>query len=430
MTNGAIILGAGLAGLSAAYHLGGNYEIYEKESEVGGLCRSKRVNGFTFDYAVHAFYSRDEYASALANKLLTGNLLQHNRSAFIHSKGVFTPYPFQANTAGLPAETMKECVLGFIQAACSADEQKTTANFEEWIYSTFGDGIARHFMIPFNEKLWGVDLREMSACWIRDRVPQPGLVEVIAGALSRQSREFGANAQFCYPKTGGMSALPEAFLPYIHNLHLNQEAVAIRSHERRIILADGRSRRYDKLISSLPLNRLVDITTPVPDRIREAADQLRRNAIYAVNIGVKRANISDMHWVYFPEPEFIFYRVSFPMNFSSAMVPEGASSISVEISASANKSVDVREQAETVIGDLIRAQILKEDDEILATDLMKMEPAYIIYDHSRQRNVTLIREFLEAHDIYPCGRFGEWEYHNMDHAILSGKATAERIENL
>ena len=166
----------------------------------------------------------------------------------------------------------------------------------------------------------------------------------------------------------------------------------------------------------------------VPNRIKEAAHRLRYNTIYAVNIGVKRANISDAHWIYFPEKEFIFHRISFPMNFSPSMTPEGASSITAEISASAgDEEMNERRLIQKVINDLTEAHVLQADDEILVTDVIKLEPAYVIYDHSHHQNVGIIHEFLRERDIYPCGRFGMWEYYNMDHAILSGKAIVETI---
>ncbi len=424
MADKVIILGAGLAGLSAAYHLDVDYEIYEKESEVGGLCRSRRVNGFVFDYAVHALYTSNEYATVLIKKLLSGNLLSQARSSWIYSKGVLTPYPFQANTFGLPVDVIKECVLGFIEAQHS--NGRRAANFEDWIYATFGMGIARHFMIPFNRKLWATDLKDMSAGWIEGRVPQPTIEEVLDGTLRGQTQEFGENAQFWYPQNGGMGALPRAFLPHVKNIHLNQEAVTVCPDLRHITLANGRSQRYDKLISSLPLTRLVDIIDSVPSRIKEAAHGLKYNTIYAANIGVNRANISDAHWIYFPEKEFIFHRISFPMNFSPSMAPEGASSITAEISASpSDEEMNESGLIQKIISDLTRAHVLQEEDEILATDMIKLEPAYIIYDHSHAQNVGIIHEFLRERDIYPCGRFGMWEYYNMDHAILSGKTAAE-----
>ena len=427
MISKVVILGAGLAGLSAAYHLAADYEIYEKESEVGGLCRSRRINGFIFDRAVHTIYSQDEYATALVKKLLNGNLLSQTRSSWIYSKGVFTLYPFQANTFGLPVEVVKECVLGFIEAKYSGNERRRPANFEDWIHSTFGKGIAEHFMLPFNRKLWATDLKEMSTRWIDGRIPQPDLEEVLGGALSNQSKEFGLNESFLYPRYGGIEALPRAFLPHVGNINLDQEVSAIYPDERRMVMADGCSRRYGKLISSLPLPKLMDMMDPVLISIQKASSQLKYNRVYSVSIGVNRTSISNAHWIYYPEQEFVFHRISFPMNFSPSMVPEGASSVTAEISASASKEISEHGLVQRVIDDLILARILEKSDEILVTDLVRLDPAYVIYNHSHLKNVSLIHQFLYDKEMYPCGRFGMWEYYNMDHAIMSGKSAADRV---
>ena len=426
MADNILILGAGLAGLSAAYHLSADYEIYEKESEAGGLCRSYHINGFTFDHALHVLYSENEYVNALIRKLLPEALSSHTRSSWIYSKGVLTPYPFQVNTFGLPVEVVKECVLGFIEAKYSSNGRTCADNFEDWIYTTFGSGIARHFMIPFNRKLWACDLKEISTEWIERRIPRPGLEEVLDGALRRQERQFGLNAQFYYPSEGGIGSISRAFLPHISNLHLNRQVTAILLEEQRIILDNVDSRRYNKVISSLPLPRLVEMADSVPVRVEEAARKLKYNKVYSISMGVSRARISDAHWIYFPEPEFIFHRVSFPMNFSPSMAPNGASSITAEVSASPNKDVDEQGLLQRVIDDLVLADILREDDEILTTSLLRLEPAYIIYRHEHRENVNIIHEFLESKGVYPCGRFGMWEYYNQDCAILSGKAAAEK----
>jgi len=257
-------------------------------------------------------------------------------------------------------------------------------------------------------------------------VPQPSLEEVLEGALRRQTQGFGQNAQFWYPQNGGIDALPKAFLPHVKNINLNQEVVAVCPEKRSITLVNGGSRRYNRLISSLPLNKIVDMMDSVPGRIKEAAHGLKYNTIYSVNIGVNRAGISDAHWIYFPEKEFIFHRISFPMNFSPAMAPENTSSVTAEISTPTDEEdMDERWLIQKVINDLTQAHVLKEDDEILASEMIKLKPAYIIYDHSHSRNVSIIQQFLRERNIYPCGRFGMWEYYNMDHAILSGKAAAE-----
>jgi UDP-galactopyranose mutase len=450
-----IILGAGLAGLSAAYHLDSDYEIYERESEVGGLCRSRYVDGFIFDHAVHIFYSRDKYVNDLVIRLLknkghaslpvtsgkdarpTGKynllhnkkLIPHIRSSWIYSKGVYTPYPFQANTFGLPVDVVKECVLGFIEAVYSDENLRRAANFEEWIYSTFGEGIAKHFMIPFNRKLWGENLDQISTKWVQERIPQPKVEDVLDGALRRKPREYGANAHFWYPSSGGIGSLARAFLPYIRNIKLNQEVVSIHPQENYIVLSSGESVKYDKIISSLPLPKLIQMMGQFLDHIKKASQQLKYRIVYTVNIGVNRKDISHKHWVYFPEDDFLFYRLSFPANLSADMCPEGTSSVTAEISVPPGEEVPGDELIRKVLEDLILSDILKDDDEILVADAAKLDPAYIIYDHLHHVNVKLIHDFLYENAIYPCGRFGMWEYYNMDDAILSGKLAAEMCKS-
>ena len=149
-----VILGAGLAGLSTAYHLEGNCSIYEKESRVGGLCKSITRDGFTFDYTGHLLHTNDEYIDSIIKKLLKDNICTHNRNAWIYSKGVFTRYPFQTNLYGLPVEVAKECLLGLIKAKYEHKDDPVT-DFESWIYRDVGEGIARHNPVDFFNGLPG-----------------------------------------------------------------------------------------------------------------------------------------------------------------------------------------------------------------------------------------------------------------------------------
>lgn len=422
-----IILGAGLAGLSAAYHLKGEYEIYEKELRVGGLCRTENLGGFQFDYAVHILYSSDAYAAHLIRGLLGDNFTAQAKSAWVYSKGVLTPFPFQANTYGLPVEVVKECILGLIRARYEGNSHGPPRDFEGWVLRTFGEGIARHFMLPFNRKLWAIPLRQMTHEWIADRVLQPELEEVLEGALREQSKIFGPNAQFWYPREGGMEALPRAFLPHIRGLHLESEVVEISPREKRIRLRNGEIRPYRRLIFSLPLPALLDLIEDLPPQVRRATAVLEHNTILAVNLGVEREAISDKHWIYYPEERFVFHRISLPMNFSPSMAPAGKSSITVEIATSRHKPVEREGLVDRVIENLVEAGILKDKGEVSVTQVLELTPAYVIYTHPHRESVSLVHGFLRENDIYPCGRFGDWEYLNMDHAILSGKRAAEEV---
>lgn len=425
-----VIIGAGLAGLSAAYHLKDGYEIFEREERVGGLCRSEKIDGFTFDYAIHILYSSNPYASKLIKILLGDNFQSLPRSSWVYSKGVYTHYPFQANTYGLPIEVVKECILGLIKAKYEGDKNRGPKNFEDWCIKTFGEGIARHFMIPFNKKVWSVDPKEMSFDWIQDRVPQPAIEEVVEGALCVQTKGFGPNAQFWYPRKGGIEELPKGFLFLLdkERIRLKSKVTGISIKKKLIYLDDGKKREYNNLISTIPLPQLIKmIVDTIPPEIKNAVNLLRSNSLLAVNLGIDRENISDKHWIYFPEDFYIFQRLSFPMNFSENMAPQGKSSITAEISVVDLQKIDKEALMDMVISDLLLCGIIRDKAEVIFRNIFVLSPAYIIYDHSRKNAVDCIKDFLKEYYIYSCGRFGDWEYLNMDHSILSGKRVADEI---
>lgn len=425
-----LILGAGLSGLSAAYHLKkagcNDWIIMEKSERAGGLCKSLNYdNGFIFDHSIHILYSSDPYASRLIKKLLNGNMIVQKRDAWVYSNGVYTPYPWQANTYGLPVEIVKECLMGVIKAAYEKDKNSNPANFEEWCYATFGKGFAKHFLIPYNRKQWAINLKEMTATWISDRVLTPSLSEVIDGALCRHEKKFGPNSVFWYPKKEGIEALPKGFLTYLDfkQIYYNTEVAKIFWKENKVVATDGREWRYDLLVSSLPLPVLMGYMEPVlPPKIKELSGSLEHNTVYAINLTVKRDKISPHHWVYFPEEQYLLHRVSFPKNFSEAMAPIGWSSITVEVSASKYRQVPLKnELIKRVIVDLKDIEILDHNDVIEVKSVLTLNPAYVIYNHNHRSNVDSLHQFLKENKIIPCGRFGEWEYLNMDHAILSGR---------
>jgi len=426
-TQPTIILGAGLAGLSAAYHVKGPYRVFERENRVGGLCRSESHDGFMFDFAIHILYSSDPYATELIrNKLLKDNFQEQDRSSWVSLRGVHTFYPFQANTYGLPLEIVKECVLGLIRATYERDPAKA-GNFREWIHATFGDGIAEHFMIPFNEKCWAIDLRKMSIGWIKDRVLQPTIEEVLHGALTDQRKGFGPNAKFWYPRVGGIESLPRGFLPYLDSqrIHLGKSVVEISPRERQVRISDGEVVPYDRLISTLPLPRLLSLVKGVPAACRRTAARLEHNTIWGVNLGINRPKISEKHWIYYPEREFLFHRISFPMNFSPSMAPRGMSSITAEVGMSRHKPVRKETLVQDVIRDLKKTPFLKSEGDIVSTSVLELTPAYIIYHLRHRSDVDDLKRYLLQQNIFSCGRFGDWEYLNMDHSILAGKRAAE-----
>lgn len=477
-----IVIGAGPTGLSAAYHLGEGSLLIEQNDRVGGWCRSIETNGFIFDFAGHIMFSSDPYVHQLYKMLLGDNVHWQDREAWIYSKNVYTRYPFQASLYGLPSDVIRECIVGAIEARfgslkqtpeagktngranghanghangscrteirdCCADgilessaplvsdqaaanQSNEPRNFEEFIYKVWGAGIGKHFAIPYNRKLWAVPLNEMETSWLGGRVPLPNLEEMIEGALTPAPKPMGPNARFGYPLRGGFQALMDAWLPYLKgDLRMNSRVAAVSPLRHTITLNDGAELAYDHLISTMPLPVLIaQIGDEAPAAIQAAAQQLRFVSVRCVHIGVGRENVTEKHWIYYPE-DTVFHRIFVQGNASPHCNPPGGFGLTCEITYSPHKPLpcDGDDLIQRCIEDCRRAGIIGPDDPVWASAQCDLPHAYVVYDHGRAQAVREIRSWLSERDIILAGRYSEWEYYNSDHAFLAGKKAADEV---
>ncbi len=477
----ALVVGAGPTGLSAAYHLGRDSMLVEQAPTVGGWCRSFVDDGFTFDYAGHIMFSNDPYVHELYRLLLGDNVHWQDREAWIFSKGVYTRYPFQGALYGLPPAVIKECVVGAIEARFGKPVGKAAArpestsdysgperrgmfepllnggtsagpgkvltyggpdrrrslgkgpprNFKEFIYKVWGAGIAKHFAIPYNEKLWAVPLEEMETSWLGGRVPLPDLEEMIEGALSPVPKPMGPNARFGYPLRGGFQALMDGFLPHLRGeLRLNTRVTGLSPLRRTATFGDGTKVRYDHLISTMPLPRLIALAADeAPADIRAAARELRHVSVRCVNLAVGRPDITEKHWIYYPE-DTVFHRIFVQGNASPYCNRPGGFGFTCEITYSPSKPLpcDGDDLIRRCIDDAIAVGFIRADDPVWAANQVDLPVAYVVYDHGRAENVERIRAWLEQHDILLAGRYSEWEYYNSDHAFIAGMKAARTVQ--
>jgi UDP-galactopyranose mutase len=389
-----------------------------------------------------------------------------DREAWVYSKGVHTRYPFQGSLYGLPPEVLKECIVGAVEARfgklgdsssghapgkaaaitdCCADgtdqpcavaaaqpralqQSGEPRNFEEFIYRVWGAGVAKHFAIPYNRKLWAVPLSEMETSWLGGRVPLPNLEEMIDGALRPSTKPVGPNARFGYPLRGGFQALMDGFLPLLEgDVRLGAEVVALDSARHELVLDDGNVYQYGQLISTMPLPALVRLFGgAAPEHVRRAAAKLRHVSVRCVNLGVAREKLTDKHWIYYPE-DTVFHRVFVQGNASPHCNPPGGFGLTCEITYSPSKPLPCEGQdlIDLCIADCIRVGLFEPQDRIAVANEIDMPYAYVIYDHARKQNVETIRRFMSAQDVLLAGRYSEWEYYNSDHAFIAGKQAAE-----
>lgn len=433
MKTDVLILGGGLAGLSTAHHLGrlgvASRLVVEAEAAPGGTAGSRRVGGFTFDFTGHLLHLHDAYGKELILDLLRGNAAEHERRAAIFSAGALTRYPFQANTRGLPAAAVLDCVAGFLETVHRPRPLPKDPDFLSWSRATFGDGITRRFMKPYNEKLWRTPLSRMTTEWQGRFVPKPSASEVLYGALSDQNKLFGYNATFRYPVRGGIQVLPDALAarlePGVLRLGARVEAVDLREKVARV--AGLGEVRYERLVNTLPLNRFLDLAGPLSADAKAARRDLRWNTVWNLNLGVARAGVTDKHWIYFPEAKYPFYRVGCSTNFSSSVAPAGHSALYVEVSRPGGARVDTAKLEAAVLKGLRECGLLRRDDELSARAWMPVEVGYVVYDKARTPAVTRIFAHLQKSGVESIGRYGAWKYSFMEETILDGKRCAERL---
>ncbi|MDZ4150083.1 protoporphyrinogen/coproporphyrinogen oxidase, partial [Methylicorpusculum sp.] len=405
-----VIIGAGLTGLSAAYHLEQegffDYTLFEKEAFPGGLCRSVRKNGFTFDYTGHLLHCNDPYVRSLLQSLSTTvPLTQAQRSSHIYSYDTLTPYPYQQQLYGLPPTVIADCIEGFV----ARKNIKNPRSFIAWVNAYFGAGFGTHFFFPYQQKLFAYELEKLTASWTGRFVPSTSLRKLIEGAVAPLApTNVGYNAQFLYPLAGGIDQLINAFARTLTLDPLTHHTVEqIDSVHKKIIFTSGKTESYDTLISTMPLNQLLHAITstavaPIKE-LKQAASKLHCNSVINVNLGIAREITPRTHWIYYPENRYPFYRIGFPHLLTPAMAPIGQSSLSIEIShyqptpsprtpyqQQAPTQATVEQHQSRINQAVAHAKKLFgfHDEDIISHTVLHLPHAYVIYDQWRDKNLS------------------------------------------
>ncbi len=421
------ILGAGLTGMSAALSLrsaGVPFRIFEKQPFAGGHAITIEDSGYRFDRTGHLLHLRDPAMRKRVLEWIGPDHLQIQRRSVIWSNGVYTRYPFQANTYGLPPDVAYECVMGFVQAHF-AEKTVDPQNFEEFCLAHFGPGISRHFMIPYNSRLWGVHPREITSTWCQRFVPLPKLEDVLAGAVGQNNRELGYNANFVYPRLG-IGELPKAMERELGTIEFARAPVAIDFARKRLHF-EHEVISYDVLISTAPLSRLLQLfqagsVTKPPQSVVDKAQKLRCTHLYYLDVALDTPCQKDVHWVYVPEQRYPFYRVGCYSHFSPAMAPPGKANLYVELAERNPPNLD--QLLPRVAEGLREMGLIEKPGDIAFARLRRIDHAYVIFDHEYFGALEIIKPFLQENAILSAGRYGDWNYSSMEDALLFGESAA------
>jgi len=330
----------------------------------------------------------------------------------------------------LPSSIIRDCLVKFAEAKSGPIKRKRISNFRDWITHSFGEGMARYFMFPYNRKLWKVPLRDIDTDWVEKFIPKTDLAQAIRGGLSDYKRTFGYNRTFFYPKSGGIQAMVEGlFNQRKEKVVFRKKVSAIYLREKKLVLETGEGLRFDRLVSSMPLPELRNVVKDLSPAIIKRLDSLRYVSVYNLNLGVDRNICSEKHWAYFPESKYVFYRVGFSSNFSKDSAPKGKASLYIEVSYTKDRPLAYgrAELRDRVIGDLCKVGILRPQDKIIAENVCDIKYAYPLHDKKRAATVREIKDFLRSHNVCSIGRYGSWEYMTMEECVLEGKALAEEL---
>lgn len=413
-----IIMGAGISGLGAGYSLrrkGISAILLEKDFTYGGLCGNFEIDGFRFDRFVHFSFSNNEKVNELFS-LSSPDIISHIPNPYNIYNGKWIKHPAQNNLYPLSEEEKRRIVADFRNRPQISDINNIS-NYEEWLRLQYGNYFAEHFPMAYTRKYWMCEARDLEIKWIGSRLYQPSIEEVLLGCQSADTPVAYYAKEMRYPQKGGFKTFMKALAKDL-DIRFQSEVVEIFPLRKTVRTSVGEIYQYDKLISSLPLPEVLKLINDVPTEVKNAGNQLRYTCGYQVSVGLKTKNIPPYLWWYIYDEDILPARVYSPSLKSSDNVPEGCSSLQLEIYCEQNRYTR-EELLEKSVDKLIALDIIKKDD-ILFIDVRFEKYANVVFDHNIYKSREIIRDYLASVGVETIGRFGEWNYLWSDQSLLSG----------
>lgn len=430
------ILGGGLSALSLAYFLQDRSDIskitlLEKEKTIGGLCRTFETNGIEYDVGPHIIFSKDKEILDFMNGLLGENNEKHRRSNRILHKKAFVQYPFENDLSKLPDEDKAYCVNAFMH---NPYENYNAKNMLQFFLKTFGEGITNLYLRPYNEKIWKFDPSFMDTQMV-DRIPKPPKEDILKSAAGETIDGYTHQLYFTYPKQGGTAAIVQALREKLSGkveIQTNRPVESVRKTEKGFeVVAGDETFVSDRLVSTMPLGEFTALyNAEKPAEVVSAAKNLRSNAIAISIVNVKPDRAGDNYAFMIADKNVIFHRLS-KLDFMGGRYhkPDSATYM-IEVTYRKNDRVDLMTDAELtakIIGGLKEIGFIDGASDVNFTDLKRFDYAYVIYDLEHKENTTVLRDYFKQQGIELNGRFGSFEYLNMDAIIRQSKNLAERF---
>jgi protoporphyrinogen oxidase len=432
------ILGAGLSGVTLAYLLQEDkrvesVELLEKSDKPGGLARSYPFAGIHCDIGPHIMFSKNKEVLDLMVRLLGDNVHKLRRSSKIFHDGRFIKYPFENELSALSAPERDYCLNSFLN---NPYESYAPESMLEFFLATFGEGITNLYLRPYNEKIWKFDPAFMDTQMV-ERIPKPPREDIIKSAAGVSTEGYVHQLYFFYPKHGGIQSLLDAFLKLLGNKVAIRTNAAVKQVVKlangwEVETSGGEKKFYDKLISTMPVSDMIPmLQADVPEEVRLAAKNLKFNSIAICLIHAARDNLGDNLSVNVADKQILFHRIT-KLDF---LVPEderdGAGRFMVDVTYRDGDQISKltdKEMLDRVVEDMVRLKFIDDATVVQAREILRQKYAYVIYDLHHRKNMKTLREFCEGKLGLPLhGRFGEFDYINMDVVIERSMKRAKEI---
>jgi len=415
-----LVIGAGITGLSFANFIDSeDYTILEREPEIGGWCKTQKQDGFVWDFSGHFFhFQHPEIEEYLRERMPDNEVLTVEKNAKILYDDNWIDFPFQTNIHQLPKEEFVDCLYDVYFGADAADAYDPES-FQGMLYEEFGEAITEKFLRPYNEKLYACDLEDLDRDAMGRFFPHADLDDIIGNM--RISEDDSYNATFTYPKNGAIMYI-KALASEVPDdkIHLEEALVDLDLEENVATTSEGRQIEYEYVISSAPFDRLMGMVD-----LEHDPEVFTYNKVLVFNLGFDRKGPEGIHWIYFPEKKYEFYRVGFYDN----ILDTDRMSLYVEIGHESDAEIDVESARRQVLEDL-RESGLVEDHELVSWHTVTLDPAYVHITRESEEAFDDLDSKLRLRGVHSLGRYGGWTYCAIEDNIVEARGLARQFNDV
>lgn len=418
MENRVGLLGGGVAGLALANFLNAPSVIFEKNETVGGLSRSYEINGLYYDIGPHIIFSKNQAVLDFINTISDNQQLK--RSNMIFHDGHYIKYPFENFLAQINSqEEIDYCLNTFLN---NSYENIEPNNMLAFFLKTFGEGITRLYLQPYNEKIWKFDPSALNLEMV-ERIPKPPREHIISSAKGEYHEGYVHQLHFYYPKQYGAGNICNGLLSRIKDkveIKTNSPILKIHHDGQWHVTTPTETLQFNTIINCMPIHELVKVLDPIPENIREITQKLLYNSIYIVIVNVKKDTVGDNFSVTIADRNTIFHRMNKLDFLGESYRLEGSSSFMLEVTfreGDRYSKMSKDEITKRCIADMVRNGFIDSAEDVNFTDFRVEKYAYVINDLNHRKNTDAVLGYLNEIGIKSCGRFAEFEYLNSDKVI-------------